>query len=305
MPWTPADLPDLTGRTFLITGANSGIGKEAARELARKGGRILMACRSLDKANEAMADLRADVPGADLTFVQLDLARLTSVRVAADAIGALGGCDVLINNAGIMAIPRTLTADGFEMQIGTNHLGHFALTGLLLPDLLRRPGARVVTVSSVAHRIGRMDLTDLMGERRYQKWAQYGRSKLANLLFHHELHRRLQARAASVISVACHPGYAATNLQHVGPQMESSALGSLFADIGNRWIAQSAAAGAWPTEYAATAAAAGEFIGPDGFNNWRGHPTRNVPNAASRDAETMRLLWERSVELTGVDFGGL
>ena len=135
MPWTPADLPDLTGRTFLITGANSGIGKEAARELARKGGRILMACRSLDKANEAMADLRADVPGADLTFVQLDLARLTSVRVAADAIGALGGCDVLINNAGIMAIPRTLTADGFEMQIGTNHLGHFALTGLLLPDL--------------------------------------------------------------------------------------------------------------------------------------------------------------------------
>jgi NAD(P)-dependent dehydrogenase (short-subunit alcohol dehydrogenase family) len=303
MPWTHRDLADQTGRTFLITGANSGIGKEAAREFARKGGRVLMACRSHDKAAEAMADIRADVPGAALEFVQLDLARLTSVRVAIDAVAGLGGCDVLINNAGIMAIPRTLTADGFEMQLGTNHLGHFALTGLLLPMLLGRPGARVVTVSSVAHRMGRMNFDDLMAERRYSKWGQYCMSKLANLLFHHELHRRLQGKP--LVATACHPGYANTNLQHVGPAAEGSAVGKVVADLANRWLAQPAEAGAWPTEYAATIAEPGAFIGPDGFRRYRGHPAPEVPTAASRDAETMRRLWDVSVELTGVDFGGL
>ncbi len=307
MTWTCEHIPDQHGRTFLITGANSGIGKEATRELARRHARVILACRSAAKAEEAMREIRAEIPSADLHFEQLDLASLASVRAAAERIRGQHAIDVLVNNAGIMAIPRQLTADGFEFQLGTNHLGHFALTGLLLPDMLGRHGARVVTVSSIAHRMGAIRFDDLMGARSYGKWSAYSQSKLANLLFHHELQRRLTRRQARVASVACHPGYAATNLQQVGPQQEGSAIGAWGAEMANRLLAQPAAAGAWPTLFAATApdVAAGDFIGPMGFRNLWGPPGKNTPRSTATDPAVMERLWARSVELTGVDVGGL
>jgi len=306
MTWTPDAITDQSGRTFVITGANSGIGLEAAKVLVAKGARVVLACRSASKAQTALDELRALTPGAKAEVQALDLSNLASVRAfAARAPAEIGPIDALINNAGIMAIPRQLTADGFEMQIGTNHLGHFALTGLLLS--LVRPSGRVVHVSSTAHRMGRMNFGDLMGERSYSKWGAYGQSKLSNLLFHHELQRRLTAARSGVISVACHPGYSATNLQHVGPAQEGSAFGAFIMRVGNDWFGQAAAMGAQPTLLAATApdAQPGGYYGPARMFNMWGPPVKNIPTALSRDAETMRRLWDASVQLTGVDFGGL
>jgi len=276
------------GRTFVITGANSGIGLEAARALGAAGAHVVVACRDTAKGEHAVAEL-----DGDFDVRRLDLADLASVRGFASELE--GDVDVLINNAGVMAVPRGRTADGFEMQLGTNHLGHFALTGLLL-DRLRD---RVVTIASGAHRFGRMNFGDLMSERHYQRWLAYGQSKLANLLFMQELQRRLETADSSLRSVAAHPGYAATNLQsHTGNPVQSAVMW-----VANHVIAQSDQMGALPTLYAATQDIPGDsYVGPDGFLEQRGHPTLVGRSGAAKDAEAANGLWELSEELTGVSF---
>ena len=287
--WTAADLPDQAGRTVVVTGANSGIGLITARELARAGARVVLAVRDTAKGEQAAAT----IPG-ESEVRRLDLAELDSVR--AFAAGWDGPLDVLINNAGVMAVPRRRTKDGFELQLGTNHLGHFALTNLLLPRITDR----VVTVSSPAHRVGKIDLDDLNWERRrYLRWSAYGQSKLANLLFVGELQRRLDAIGSPIRATAAHPGYAATNLQ---AHSESVIQHAVMA-IGNRVLAQSDEMGALPTLYAATQDIPGDsYVGPDGIGEQRGHPKLVGRTAAARDAATARALWERSEELTGVRF---
>ena len=287
--WTPKDLPSQAGRTVVITGANSGIGLAAARELGRAGARVVLAVRDERRG----ADAAASIPG-ETEVRRLDLADLASVRAFADAWD--GDIDVLINNAGVMAIPERRTADGFEMQIGTNHLGHFALANLLLP----RIRDRVVVVASGAHRMGEIRLHDLNWEQGgYKSWRAYGQSKLANLLFTSELQRRLAAAGSEVRAMAAHPGYAATNLQsHTGNVLQHVGMW-----IGNKLIAQSDAQGAWPTLYAATQDIAGDsYVGPDGFQEARGRPTLVGRSEAARDAGVARELWERSEQLTGVSF---
>jgi NAD(P)-dependent dehydrogenase (short-subunit alcohol dehydrogenase family) len=308
MPWSHRDVPDQSGRTLVVTGANSGIGFEAAATLAAAGAHVVLACRDPVRAGEAAAQLRTRHPGASLETLPLDLASLASVRDFAKAFGDRHArLDVLVNNAGVMAIPRRTTADGFEMQLGTNHLGHFALTGLLLPLLLATAGARVVTVSSTAHRPGRMHWDDLQSERSYSRWGAYGQSKLANLLFTFELDRRARAAGRDLVAVACHPGYAGTNLQFVGARMDGSRWMESLMRWANRVFAQDAAMGALPTLYAATApdVRGGDYYGPDGmFEAW-GHPKKVASSARSRDREAARRLWEISEELTGVRYPAL
>jgi NAD(P)-dependent dehydrogenase (short-subunit alcohol dehydrogenase family) len=287
--WTAADLPDLAGRSIVVTGANSGIGLVTARELARHGARVVLAVRDTTKGEAAAAS----IPGT-AEVRRLDLADLASVREFAGAWE--GDLDVLVNNAGVMATPERRTADGFELQFGTNHLGHFALTNLLLPQIRDR----VVTVSSTAHRAGKIELDDLNWERRnYQRWPAYGQTKLANLLFTLELQRRLNTAGSAVRALAAHPGYAATNLQ----SRTENFVNNLVMAVGNRIIAQSDEMGALPTLYAATQDLPGaSYVGPDGFQEQRGHPTLVGRSARATDGETARALWERSEELTGVRF---
>jgi NAD(P)-dependent dehydrogenase (short-subunit alcohol dehydrogenase family) len=268
----------------------------------------VIACRNLEKASAALDSVRERHPGASIEAMELDLARLASVREFADAFVARGKpLHVLVNNAGVMALPRRETADGFEMQIGTNHLGHFALTGLLMGRLLEAPGARIVTVTSLYHRVGRIRFDDLQGEGRYRKWGAYAQSKLANLLFAFELQRRLEARGADAISVACHPGYAATNLQATGPRMEGSRLGEAVVGLGNRLLAQSAGMGALPTLHAAAAAdvLGGDVIGPGGLLEMRGHPRKVGVSGRARDPRAAARLWALSEKLTGIDYAAL
>ena len=308
MPWTANDIPSQAGKTFAITGANSGIGFEAALQLAAKGAHVLLACRDQNKGRSAVDAIKQQQPSASVTLMELDLADLQSVRRFATAVKTSGGpLHGLLNNAGVMAIPRRVTADGFEMQFGTNHLGHFALTGLLLEPLLATKGARVVNVSSNGHKFGSMKWNDLQRERSYSKWLVYAQSKLANLLFTYELQRRLAAKHAGLISVACHPGYAATNLQAVGPRMQGSSFAESLMELGNRLFAQSAAMGALPTLYAATSpdVHGGDYIGPDGLGEQWGNPKKTQSNARSHDAEAQRRLWEASEELTGVHYDAL
>jgi NAD(P)-dependent dehydrogenase (short-subunit alcohol dehydrogenase family) len=299
--WTAADIPDQSGRVAVVTGANSGIGLVTARELARVGARVVLAVRNAEKGAAAASEIVAAVPNADLEVGSLDLGSLDSVRGFAEWFGGEhAGLDLLINNAGVMAPPRQVTADGYELQFGTNHLGHFALTGLLLGRMEGREDARVVTVSSGAHRMGRINFDDLQGERRYGRWSAYGQSKLANLLFAFELSRRLLAAGSTVKSLAAHPGYAATNLQSAAaPQPDR-----LFMAVTNRVLAQSAEMGALPLLYAATCPGleGGTYIGPDGLFEQRGYPKKVVASAAARDEEAARKLWEASVGLTGVLF---
>jgi NAD(P)-dependent dehydrogenase (short-subunit alcohol dehydrogenase family) len=293
------EVPDQIGRIAIVTGANSGIGLDAARRLALAGARVVMACRDTAKGDAAAATIRTEAPDAQLDVVALDLASLDSVR-AFSAGYEHDRLDLLINNAGVMVPPYRKTADGFELQLGTNHLGHFALTGLLLERLLVTRGARVVTVSSTAHKFGRIDFDDLQSEHSYRRWRAYGQSKLANLLFMFELDRRLREHGADTVSVAAHPGYSATNLQFAATPSRVERLGSL---VLNRVVAQSAERGAEPTLYAATAAiAGGSFVGPDGFQEMRGAPTLVTPTRAARDPETARRLWQVSEELTSVRF---
>ena len=287
MRWTTDDMARQGGRTFVITGANSGIGLEAARALGAAGAHVVVACRDVSKGEHAVAEL-----DGDFDVRRLDLADLSSVRAFAAELE--GDVDVLINNAGVMAVPRAKTADGFELQLGTNHLGHFALTGLLL-DRIRD---RVVTISSGAHRVGRMNFGDLQSERHYQRWLAYGQSKLANLLFMMELQRRLDAAGSDVRSVAAHPGYAATNLQFHTQSIQDQLMG-----VGNRLLAQSAAMGALPTLYAATADVPGAaYVGPGGLLEQRGHPHLVDMSGAAKNAENARRLWELSEELVGVRY---
>lgn len=305
MPWTADQLPDLSDRTVVITGANGGLGVETTRMLAERGARVVMACRNPERGKEAMARILDKLPTARLELATLDLGSLRSIRACAEDLRArLPAIDVLVNNAGIMAIPRALTEDGFEVQLGTNHLGHFALTGLLF-DLLRRGRAsRVVNVSSIAHTLGRMNFDDLMGERSYQKWSAYGQSKLANLLFTYELQRRVDSAGVGMVSAASHPGYSDTNLQAVGPALEGSSLGASFMKLGNSIFAQPAERGALPTVYAAAAAdvVGGDYVGPDGLFEVWGYPKKVSSNAASKDIATAARLWEASEQLTSVSW---
>ncbi len=298
--WTARDIPDQAGRLVIVTGANSGLGLITSRELARAGARVMLACRSADRGERALAQIRQQAPGAEVELSLLDLSDLSSVRAFAGRVAAdHEGLDLLVNNAGVMAPPRRLTADGFESQFGTNHLGHFALTGLLLPRLLARPEPRVVTVSSQAHRIGRIRFDDLQGERRYDRWLAYGQSKLANLLFAFELERRAAAAGSALRSVAAHPGYSATNLQSSGPR----GIDKWASQLGNLVYAQSAERGALPTLYAATVRdlPGGSYVGPDGFMQGRGHPRIVQAARHAYDADAARRLWEVSEELTGVE----
>jgi len=304
-PWTAADLPDLSGKIIVITGGNSGIGFQAAREFAHKGAQVVLACRNVEKAQAAAAQIERGHPQAAVQTLQLDLADLKSVRDFARAFHArYRRLDVLCNNAGVMALPYRKTADGFEMQFGTNHLGHFALTGLLLDLLLGTGGARVVTTSSSAHRMGYMRFDDLQSERDYWEWLAYGQSKLANLLFAFELQRKADRAGVRLISAACHPGYAATNLQSAGPRMRGFWPMEWAMEFANLMFAQSAAKGALPMLYAAAApeVEGGDYIGPDGLGELRGHPIKVSCSSAARDAASAARLWELSEELTGVRY---
>ena len=307
-PWTVLDIPDLAGRNVVVTGANSGLGFESALALARAGAHVVLACRDEAKGRDAVDRIRGVVPAADVRLDPLDLADLASVRTfAADFSSVHDGLDILLNNAGVMAIPRRETADGFEMQFGTNHLGHFALTGLLLDSLLARAGARIVTVSSEAARLGRLRFDDLQGARRYGKWTAYAQAKLSNQLFAVELDKRATERGRDLLSVAAHPGYATTNLQTVGPRMSGSEIMEKVYEFGNTVFAQSAADGALPSLYAATmpAVRGGQYFGPDRLFGMRGHPKPVSFVRAARDPETARRLWEVSERLTGVRFTAL
>jgi NAD(P)-dependent dehydrogenase (short-subunit alcohol dehydrogenase family) len=289
--WTATDLPDLSGKTFLVTGANSGIGLVAARQLGRAGAHVVLAVRDTAKGDRAAATIIGSTE-----VRRLDLADQSSVNAFADEWGDRE-VDVLINNAGVMAVPEKRTPDGFELQIATNHLGPFALTNLLLPQI----GDRIVTVASGAHRIGGLDVDDLNWERRsYHRWRAYGQSKLANLLFTGELERRLIEAGSGLKAVAAHPGYAATQLQ----TRTESLLQNAAMWLGNKVIAQSDEMGALPTLFAATQDVPGDaYVGPDGPGEQRGHPTLVGRSGTAQDRELARRLWERSEELTGVTFG--
>jgi NAD(P)-dependent dehydrogenase (short-subunit alcohol dehydrogenase family) len=300
--WTTADIPDQSRRIAVVTGSNSGLGAVTARELARAGATVIIACRNTDKGEQAAAGIRSAVATADLEVAPLDLADLSSVREFAQRIGAeRDRLDLLVNNAGVMAPPRRLTADGFESQFGTNHLGHFALTGLLMPSLLAASAPRVVTLSSGMHRFGTIRFDDLQSEHGYNNWRAYSQSKLANLMFCFELARRAADAGTDLTSVSSHPGYAATNLQFAGP---AKAYERAFMVVGNKLIAQSAEMGALPSLYAATFPdlPSGSFIGPDGFMEGRGHPHVVTGVSKSYDREAWSRLWEISEQLTGVTY---
>lgn len=304
--WTDARIPDQTGRVVLVTGANSGIGLEAARMLAVRGARVVLGCRTRAKADLALASILVDAPNADVAIIDLDLSSLASVSAAAAEFGErFGRLDLLLNNAGVMATPYQRTVDGFELQFATNHLGHFALTGHLLPTLLATPASRVVNVSSLAHRMGKIDFDDPQSERRYRAWRAYGQSKLANLLFTFELQRRLGAVGADTIAVAAHPGVSNTNLagSSGGIAGKLMSLAKPFAKV----FSQNSHAGALPTVRAATDpdVCGGEYYGPDGFLEQRGAPKRVESNSSAKDAAVARRLWDVSIELTGVPFVAL
>jgi NAD(P)-dependent dehydrogenase (short-subunit alcohol dehydrogenase family) len=303
--WTADDIPDLSGKTIVVTGGNSGIGYEAGLAFARKRAEVILACRDLGKARTAAAQITAATSGAKVDVMELDLSNLASVRGFSDAFHLQHqALHVLCNNAGVMAIPYRQTADGFEMQFGTNHLGHFALTGLLLDRLISTEGARVINVSSTGHRFGSIRFDDLQWKNGYRKWRAYGQSKLANLLFTLELQRKVDGAGKKLLAVACHPGYAATNLQAVGPKMSGQSVMGYLSEVGNQYLAQSAAMGALPTEYAAVApdVRGGDYIGPDGMGELWGHPVHVGRSAAAQDAAVASRLWEVSEQLTNVHY---
>ncbi|MFF7725116.1 oxidoreductase [Streptomyces sp. NPDC008001] len=304
--WTSARIPDQKGRTAVVTGANSGLGFQTARELARHGAHVVMTARDRSRGTAAVERLLAEQPRASVELRLLDLSDLDSVAAFAQQIVDDGlPVDVLVNNAGVMWPPHRLTPQGYELQFATNHLGHFALTGLLLGRLEKSAAqgrdARVVTVSSVEHRGGTIFFDDLHGERGYAPRAYYSQSKLANALFGLELDRRLRAAGSTVTSVLAHPGYASTNLQSSGP---TGFLRFFFSKIANPLMAQPVEKGAWNQLYAATAAGVkgGQFIGPDGFGEYRGHPAVVRPDKAAQDLDVARRLWVVSEQLTQVHY---
>ncbi len=298
--FTEQDVPDQSGKTALVTGANTGIGFHTARVLAGKGARVLLGCRSREKAEDAKARILKEHAGADVDIVDLDLGDLASVRAAAEQIQKEERLDLLINNAGLMIPPYQTTKDGFESQFGVNHLGPFALTGLLLDKLEQTPGARIVNTSSNAHKVGKVDFDDLNAEKGYSAMRQYGLSKLANLLHTYELDRRLKAKGSKVLSVAVHPGGSDTDLsRHIGETIKTLLLPVA------RVFLNTAAQGAWPTLMGATEpnVASGQYFGPKGLGEVAG-PARLVKSTKrSHDPELARKLWDVSIEMTGVDPG--
>ncbi|HSW13362.1 MAG TPA: oxidoreductase [Solimonas sp.] len=304
--WTAKDIPALQGKVAIVTGANSGLGLETSAELARAGATVVMACRDPGRATAALAEVRRRAPTAKIEALALDLADLASIRAFTQAFATkYPRLDILCNNAGVMHLPYQKTRDGFEMQVGTNHLGHFALTGLLLDALKATPGARVVTISSIAHKVTPgIDLDDLNWERRpYSKGDAYAKSKLANLMFHFELQRRLEQAGSGVLAVAAHPGYSATNIGF-GTKDKTPWWKRLAMNIGNALFAQSAAKGSLPSLYAATVTdiRSGDYIGPDGFVEFMGHPKRVNCRPVARDPEQTQRLWTLSQQLTGVSY---
>ena len=301
--WTTANIPDLTGKVIIVTGGNSGIGFEAAKEFARKGAKTVLACRSMEKARVALDQIQSEIPDAQVEIMHLDLASLESVRKFADQFNAqYDRLDVLLNNAGIMMVPYGVTEDGFEQQFGTNHFGHFALTGLLIDLLTQTPDSRVVNISSNGHRFGSMDFENLMfaNGQEYSPIGAYGRSKLANLLFTYELQRRLDASGASTIATAAHPGISESNL--AGHLFERWHLEFLMPLMG--LFLQSAAMGALPSLRAAVDPnlSGGAYVGPHGPRESKGYPVLVESNEASHNLEDARKLWEVSEELTGVQY---
>lgn len=301
--WTTQNIPNLTGKVIIVTGANSGIGFEAAREFARKGATTIMACRNADKAKAALAQILAEIPSARLEVMCLDLASLGSIHEFAEAFKAkYDRLDVLLNNAGIMMVPYRQTADGFESQVGTNHLGHFALTGLLIDLLEKTPNSRVVNISSGGHRMGVMDCDDLIYEngKGYSRTGAYGRSKLSNLLFTYELERRLEANGHNPIAVAAHPGLSVTNLaDHFTGGHFTGPIHYVY-----HFIAQSAAMGALPAIRASVdpTVKGGQYYGPDGPREARGYPVLVRSNESSHNEDDAKCLWQVSEELTGVRY---
>jgi NAD(P)-dependent dehydrogenase (short-subunit alcohol dehydrogenase family) len=302
--WTADQIPDQQGRTAIVTGANSGLGFVIARELARAGAHVIVASRDADRGAKAMGAIKAAHPAANVEVAQLDLASLASIRAfATQFLAGHNQLDLLVNNAGIMAAPHRRTADGFELQFGTNHLGHFALTGLVMPAFSQRLGTRVATMSSNLHKGGEIRFDDLQGEQHYSRWGAYGQSKLANLLFALELDRRLKVAGLPMISVAAHPGYSATNLQLSGPPLQER----IVMRLANRLFAQPAEMGALPMIYAATYPdlPGGSYVGPDGPREARGYPALVQPSEKAKDAATAKRLWEVSEKLTGVKYAQL
>lgn len=304
--WHVENIPDQTGRTVVVTGANSGLGLETAKALAGAGADMVLACRNMEKGEAAVDQIRRETPQAHLELMTLDLADLRSVASFAQTFKqSRSRLDSLINNAGVMALPERRTVDRFEMQFGVNHLGHFALTGQLLDQLMATPESRVVTVSSLAHKFGRLNFKDLNWEdRHYNKWLAYCQSKLANLVFALELERKLQKADADVSSVAAHPGLAATNLQMVGPKMSGSKLGALNMKATNLLLSQTQADGALPSLYAAAAPGVygGEYFGPGGFAEMRGTPVKVDPAPRAKQEHPARELWRASEKLTGIKY---
>lgn len=295
LSWTPEDIPDLSGKTVLITGANSGLGLESTRLLAGRGAHVVMACRNPDKGQAALEDIRNDHPDAALELMELDLAELASVHRFAEAfLKRFDKLDVLLNNAGLMAPPLQRTKDGFELQFGTNHLGHFALTGLLLRVLEAADDPRIVAVSSLAHKMGNIYFDNLNAEKGYHRWKFYGQSKLANLMFALELHERLKKRVSKVSALAVHPGYTATHLQDTVPG------GGLF----NALMAQPQEKGCYPGVFAATSplAESGGYYGPHGFMEMRGMPAPAEVRRLAHNQKVRDRLWDVSEQLTGVSY---
>ena len=302
--WTAKDVPDQRGRVAVITGGSGGLGLETARVLVENRATVVLAGRNQAKLAAAEAELRRAQPDAAVETAELDLASLESIRQAATELaGRFTTLDLLINNAGLMFPPYGLTKDGYELQFGTNHLGHFALTGLLMPQLLAAPGSRVVTVSSNGHRAGRMNFADLNSARHYHRAAAYGRSKLANLMFTYELQRRLAAAKASTIALAAHPGTARTELTRHMSGLSNAAMGPRFRAV-NSWLVQDAAMGALPILRAATdpAAIGGTYYGPDGFLQLTGYPIVVTSSGRSQNRQAQRRLWVESEQLTGITY---
>jgi NAD(P)-dependent dehydrogenase (short-subunit alcohol dehydrogenase family) len=296
--WTTADIPRQDGRVAVVTGANSGLGYHAALELGRAGAEVILACRDAGRGEQALVKMRAETPEGNFELRSLDLADLGSVRAFAEA--APERIDLLLNNAGVMAPPHRTTADGFELQLGTNHLGHFALTGLLLSRLETSDAPRVVTASSGMHRLGKLRWDDLQSERSYRRWFAYGASKLANLLFAFELQRRAAAARSPLLSMAAHPGWASTELHANG----GSTLQTMVLALPTRLLAQSGADGALPTLYAATMPdiPGGAYLGPDGRFETAGSPTFVSGSSAAQDEAQAKRLWDVSERLTGVTY---
>ncbi|TGG91806.1 SDR family NAD(P)-dependent oxidoreductase [Natronospirillum operosum] len=303
--FTAADVPNQDGKTVFITGANTGIGFEAAKELAGKGARVLLGCRNAEKGEAAIANILATYPDADTKLVMLDLSDLSSVSTAAAVVSQEPKLDVLVNNAGIMWNPKAITQDGFESQFGVNHLAHFALTGHLLPKLLATPNSRIVTVSSIGHKLGKGELflDDIKAEKDYHPRRRYYASKLANLLFTYELDRRLRQKNVSVMAVACHPGMASTELYRYVDGFIGILL-QLVVPLLKPFM-NSSAQGAWPTLLAATAkdVEGGQYFGPGRRSEGAGPAQQVDSSPASKDLEKAKRLWDFSIEMTGVDPG--